>query len=76
MSQLTIYLDAKALKDVQTAARREKLSVSRWACLRLTQAAHRAWPKDYFELFGALKGAALERPPQGAPERDVRRKSL
>jgi hypothetical protein len=76
MSQLTIYLDEESLSRVKTAAERERLSVSKWARQKLTEAANRAWPEDYFELFGALRDTEFERPDQGAFDDDAARKEL
>jgi hypothetical protein len=64
------------MKDVKSAAKREKLSVSRWARKYLTRAAAQSWPDGYFSLFGALKDSDLERPPQGASADDIPRKRL
>jgi hypothetical protein len=76
MSQLTIYLDEAAMRDVKKSARREKVSVSLWARRRLCEAIRHAWPPDYFSLFGALKDSHLARPPQGTFDRDAARRSI
>lgn len=76
MSQLTIYLDEKAMRDVKKAARRQHMSLSRWARTRLTAAAGESWPDGYFNLFGSLAGEAFERPPQGDGANDLKRKGL
>lgn len=76
MSQLTIYLDQESMRAVKSAARRERLSVSRWASIHLGAAARRAWPKDYFGLFGALGDCDFRRAPQGDFEKDVPREAL
>ncbi|MEN9535280.1 MAG: hypothetical protein RLY69_267 [Verrucomicrobiota bacterium] len=39
MAQLTIYLDANTQKKVEAAARRESISLSRWARDHLARAA-------------------------------------
>ena len=59
-----------------TAARRERMSVSRWARLKLTVAASRSWPADYFDLFGALSESDMERPSQGEVSLDLERNTL
>ncbi len=76
MSQLTIYLDEASMKDVRRSAKREKVSVSLWARKRLSEAIRHTWPRDYFELFGALRDSDLARPPQGDLTADSPRKSL
>lgn len=76
MSQLTIYLDDNELKQVKKAARREQVSVSRWARERLSKASGEGWPKDYFKLFGSLSDTDFERPDQGDWSDDIPRKAL
>lgn len=76
MSQLTIYLDEASMKDVKKSAKRENISVSLWARRRLSEAIRHTWPRDYFELFGALRDSDLTRPPQGDLTADSPRKSL
>lgn len=76
MSQLTIYLDEKSMRAVKAAARRERLSVSKWAGMHLGAAARRAWPRDYFGVFGSLRDCGFERAPQGDLGKDVPREAL
>ena len=77
MAQVTLYLDEGTLKRVETAARREHKSLSRWVKERLESALHHAWPEGYFNLFGALKvEGTFRRPKQPAFSEDARRESL
>jgi hypothetical protein len=76
MSQLTIYLDDESMRAVKSAARRERLSVSKWASQHLGAAARRTWPKDYFALFGSLADCGFERAAQGEPGLDTPREAL
>jgi hypothetical protein len=76
MSQLTIYLDPESMRAVKSAARRERLSVSRWASVHLGAAARRAWPQDYFGLFGSLSDCDFQRAPQGDFAKDAPREAL
>jgi len=76
MSQLTIYLDRSTLKRVQSAAKREHSSVSRWVKEQVTAALEDAWPKDYFSVFGALRDKRFKRPKQPNWKQDRRREEL
>ncbi len=76
MSQLTIYLDEASMKEVKKSAKREKISVSLWARRRLSEAIRHTWPRDYFELFGALRDSDLTRPPQGDLSANTPRKAF
>ena len=76
MSQMTIYLDDASMTAIKRSARRERVSVSKWARQRLSDAAHHAWPEDYFSLFGALRDSDLVRPSQTDLAADVGRQEL
>jgi hypothetical protein len=76
MGQLTIYLDETSMRDVRRSAKREHVSVSLWARRRLCEAIRHTWPRDYFEMFGALRDSDLTRPAQGEPATDTPRRSL
>jgi len=57
MPQLNIYLDEKTEKAVWSAARRESLSLSKWARGVLLRAAGEGakWPVDYQDVLGSLE---------------------
>ncbi len=76
MSQMTIYLDEVSMREVKRSARREHISVSKWARRRLCEAVRHTWPPDYFKVFGALDEADLARPPQADLSADASRKAL
>lgn len=65
MPQLTIYLDKEAEKRISRAARRESMSLSRWAREKLVLAAGApAWPKGYEQLLGKLDDPTFTTPPE------------
>lgn len=76
MSQMTIYLEEKEMRDIRLSAKRENISVSRWARNRLCEAVHHAWPRGYFDLFGTLAESDLSRPPQADLGVDAERGGL
>jgi hypothetical protein len=76
MAQMTIYLDDETAARVERAARTAKSSVSAWIKERLTEALDERWPAGYFDLFGSLKDAGLERPAQPEPHTDAKRDPL
>ena len=76
MSQLTIYLDDVSMRKVKTSAQKAKMSVSRWARTKLTEASTHEWPADYFRLFGSLSEEDLKRPNQGQFIDDLSRRKL
>ena len=64
MASLTIYMDQDTLSAVETAARREAKSVSRWAREHLAEASleKAGWPDGYFEAIAAFGGTEMEVP--------------
>ena len=76
MAQLTIYLDDESIHKISEAAARENSSVSRWVKSRLLTALETQWPSGYFDVFGSLLDADLERPNQPDTNRDAHRESL
>jgi len=76
MAQLTIYLDDDVFRGVKEAAQRDHLSVSRWARSKLLDGLTKAWPSEYFTLFGVLADSDLKRPPQGEAGDDLPRETL
>ena len=76
MAQLTIYLDDDSFRKVKETAKRDRLSVSRWARRRLIEGLAQTWPSGYFELFGTLADSDLARPPQGKMGDDSPRDAL
>ena len=76
MSQLTIYLDEASMREIKRSARREHVSVSKWARRRLCEAVRHTWPPEYFEFFGALADSDLSRPSQSDMPADASRRAL
>jgi len=73
MSQLSIYLDQETQRKVELAARREAVSVSRWARIHLSKAAETAeasaW--DHLSAFAGIAGETFE-----APERQLSHRAV
>jgi len=69
MAQLTIYLDEESGRLIEKAARRESVSLSRWAREKLLHAAGApAWPENYAELLGSIDDTTFVPPPESAPD--------
>jgi hypothetical protein len=73
VSQLSIYLDQETQRKVELAARRESVSVSRWARIHLAKAAESAeasaW--DHLSAFAGIAGEAFEVPERQSSHRAV-----
>ena len=76
MAQISIYIDDDTLKQIEIAARKENDSISKWVKKRLVSSLKTAWPKDYFDLWGALKDDSFKRPSQIGPSKDRQRQVL
>ncbi len=73
MPQLTIYLDAESERIIGLAARRESLSLSRWARDKLVLAAGApAWPDDYASVIGSIADPDFVAPEDTGESKDQR----
>ena len=66
VAQLTIYLDAKSGHLIERAAKKESLSLSRWAREKLVLAAGSpSWPEGYASVLGSISDASFRAPGDG-----------
>jgi len=71
MPHLNIYVDEPAGKLIAKAAKRDSLSLSRWAREKLLAAAGAPeWPAGYRELLGSIKDEKFVAPPEGDSAQD------
>lgn len=54
MPQLSLYIDERTLKRLQTAAKLENVSVSKYVVRKLSETMDTSWPENYQQLFGAI----------------------
>ena len=54
MPQLSLYIDENTLRRIETAAKTEKLSLSKYVSMKLRKSLADEWPEHYDELFGAI----------------------
>ncbi len=73
MSQLSIYLDPETQRKVELAARRESVSISRWARNHLAKAADdaeaSAW--DHLSPFAGIAGEDFNPPERDGSHRPI-----
>lgn len=62
MPQLSLYLDNRTLKAVETKAKARKISISKYVKEAIEKDIHSKWPKDYFTLFGSIKDSTFKAP--------------
>ncbi len=76
MPQLSLYLNESTLKKIETAAKINNVSISKWVGETINNSLNNAWPADYFNLFGSLKDKNFKRPVQVDFNNDAERESL
>lgn len=54
MPQLSLYIDDETLSRIETAAKINKTSISKWVSERLKESLANNWPENYGSLFGAV----------------------
>ena len=55
MPQLSLYIDADILLKIETAAKINNTSISKWVSDRLKESLSTRWPENYKSLFGSIK---------------------
>lgn len=54
MPQLSLDIDAETLAEIETAAKINKTSISKWVTERLKESLTMNWPENYGNLFGSI----------------------
>lgn len=62
MPQLSLYLDNRTMKAVESKAKARKISISKYVKEAIEKDINAHWPKDYFNLFGSIKDRSFEAP--------------
>lgn len=76
MPQISLYIDKSTLKKVETLAKKEKKSISKWVRLRIKKSMDKTWPDDFFSLFGSVTDKKFVRPDELELKIDVPREKL
>ncbi|WP_319560697.1 hypothetical protein [Marispirochaeta sp.] len=54
MPQLSLYIDKTTLQKIETAAKLEHLSISKYVVKKLNESMFNAWPENFENLYGAI----------------------
>lgn len=54
MPQLSLYIDENMLKRIETAAKLEHVSISKYVVKKLNESMFNAWPENYHSLYGSI----------------------
>ena len=60
MPQLSLYIDENTLRNIETAANIEHVSISKYVVRKLNEAMFKAWPDNYRHLYGAIEDDSFE----------------
>lgn len=76
MPQLSLYIDERTLKRLQTAAKLENVSVSKYVVRKLSETMDTSWPENYQKLFGAVEDETFEVDREASFDADLPRERL
>jgi hypothetical protein len=70
MPQLSVYIDKETLSKVEAQSRLDDVSVSKLVVSALNEYLSNNWPKNYVNLFGAIKDETFKAPDDLPPSSD------
>ena len=62
MAQLSLYLDDCALAALKEGARREGISMSRYAADSIVERGRFGWPAGFFDVYGSVSDDTFAAP--------------
>lgn len=54
MPQLSLYIDENTLNKIETGAKIEHVSISKYVVRKLNESMSNAWPENYKNLYGVI----------------------
>jgi len=60
MPQLSLYIDEETLHKLETAAKLENLSISKYVVQKLNETMSASWPTGYEKLFGSIQDRSFD----------------
>ncbi len=54
MPQISLYIDEKTLQKVESAAKRQHLSISKWVAEQIRAKVDPVYPVNYEHLYGSI----------------------
>ncbi len=73
MPQISLYIDEKTLTKVEDAAKRQRVSISKWVAEQIRAKVEPVYPADYGSLFGSISDDTFMRPMVPSFGSDVKR---
>lgn len=76
MPQISLYIDKKTMDKIERAAKRDRLSISKWVGRSIMQYFEEQWPSKYFDLYSSIDDDSFTRHNENAFPDDATRESL
>ena len=76
MPQISLYIDEKTLKKVESAATRQHTSISKWVAEQIRAKVEPIYPLHYEDLFGSIVDSSFKRPEDNSFDYDIKREGF
>ncbi|MFZ1984732.1 MAG: hypothetical protein WAU91_09990 [Desulfatitalea sp.] len=76
MPQISLYIDEKTLKKVESAAKQQRLSISKWVAEQIKSRIDPVYPADYEKLFGSINDETFAKPKTQDFKHDAKRNAF
>ncbi|MBT3271731.1 MAG: hypothetical protein HN368_01145 [Spirochaetales bacterium] len=76
MPQISLYIDEPTLKKVESAAKSQHLSISKWVAEQIRSRVDAVYPGDFEQLFGSISDDSFIRPDELSSNLDIERESM
>jgi hypothetical protein len=76
MPQISLYIDEKTLKKVETAALKQHVSISKWVAEQLKNRVEPIYPLGFERLFGSITDDTFIEPKELASTVDAVRENI
>jgi len=74
--QISLYIDEATLKKVERAARKKRVSISKWVSDQLRARLEAVYPPNFNDLFGSINDDSFRRPERGDLHNDAPREEF
>ena len=76
MPQISLYIDEPTLKKVENAAKRRRVSISKWVAEQIRARVEPVYPQHYEDLFGSISDDTFVRPKTPSFKADSKREKF
>ncbi|MFP4365193.1 MAG: DUF6364 family protein [Spirochaetia bacterium] len=76
MPQISLYIDEKTMKKIESAAKQENLSISKWVANQLRAKLEPCYSDEFKDLYGSIEDPSFGRPLENGFSEDAPRQSL